>query len=156
MRAVVQRVREARVEVADEVVGAIDRGLVVFLGAGKGDGEADVSWMVDKIIHLRIFEDEAGKMSRALCDIHGALLVVSQFTLYGDVSRGRRPSFDSAMPPTEAERLYERFVSLVRQRLGKVETGRFRAEMRVVVDNDGPVTILLESPKRDRGESPPK
>lgn len=148
MRAVVQRVREARVEVAGETVGAIGFGLVAFVGAGKDDNDADCVWLVDKISHLRVFEDEAGKMSRSLLDVGGGLLVVSQFTLYGDVSRGRRPSFDMAMKPEEAERLYERCVALAREKVGKVETGKFRAEMRVLVDNDGPVTILLESPKR--------
>lgn len=148
MRAVVQRVHEARVEVGGEVVGAIGRGLVAFVAAGKGDTEADVAWAVDKVVGLRVFEDAAGKMSLAPSDVGAALLVVSQFTLYGDVSRGRRPSFDRAMPPEQAERLYERFVALARTKLPRVETGRFRAEMRVVVDNDGPVTILIESPPR--------
>lgn len=148
MRAVVQRVREARVEVEGQVVGAIGQGLLAFVGAGKGDTEADARWLVDKILHLRVFEDDAGKMSRDLADIDGGLLIVSQFTLYGDVSRGRRPSFDAAMPPEEAERLYDRFVAMAREKWPKVETGRFRAEMRVLADNDGPVTILIESPRR--------
>ncbi len=148
MRAVVQRVHEARVEVSGQVVGAIGPGLLAFVGAGKGDTEADARWLVDKILHLRVFEDEAGKMSRDLAGIDGGLLIVSQFTLYGDVSRGRRPSFDAAMPPAEAERLYDRFVAMARERWPKVETGRFRAEMRVVADNDGPVTILIESPRK--------
>jgi len=148
MRAVVQRVREARVEVDGQVVGRIGPGLLAFVGAGKGDTEADARWLVDKVLHLRVFEDEAGKMSRDLADIDGGLLVVSQFTLYGDVSRGRRPSFDAAMPPAEAERLYDRFVEMARAKWPKVETGRFRAEMRVLADNDGPVTILIESPRK--------
>ena len=148
MRAVVQRVREARVEVDGQVVGRIGPGLLAFVGAGKGDTEADARWLVDKVLHLRVFEDEAGKMSRDLADIDGGLLVVSQFTLYGDVSRGRRPSFDAAMPPAEAERLYDRFVEMARAKWLKVETGRFRAEMRVLADNDGPVTILIESPRK--------
>lgn len=148
MRAVVQRVREARVEVEGQVVGAIGQGLLAFVGAGKGDTEADARWLVDKILHLRVFEDDAGKMSRDLADIDGGLLIVSQFTLYGDVSRGRRPSFDAAMPPEEAERLYDRLVAMAREKWPKVETGRFRAEMRVLADNDGPVTILIESPRR--------
>lgn len=151
MRAVVQRVREARVEVDGQVVGAIGPGLLAFVGAGKGDTEADARWLADKILHLRVFEDEAGKMSRDLSDIDGGLLIVSQFTLYGDVSRGRRPSFDGAMPPAEAERLYDRFVEMAREKWPKVETGRFRAEMRVLADNDGPVTILIESPRRQTG-----
>jgi D-tyrosyl-tRNA(Tyr) deacylase len=146
MRAVVQRVSAARVEVAGEVVGRIEKGLIAFVGIGKGDGEADARWLVDKIIGLRAFEDEQGKMNRALADVAGGLLLVSQFTLYGDTSRGRRPGFDAAMPPAEAEPLYERVVALARERHPTVETGRFRADMRVLVDNDGPVTLLLETP----------
>jgi len=146
MKAVVQRVTAARVEVAGEVVGRIEKGLVAFVGIGKGDGEADARWLVDKIIGLRAFEDEQGKMNRALADVGGGLLLVSQFTLYGDTSRGRRPGFDGAMPPAEAEPLYERIVAMARERHPTVETGRFRADMRVLVDNDGPVTLLLESP----------
>ena len=146
MKAVVQRVTAARVEVAGEVVGRIEKGLIAFVGIGKGDGEADARWLVDKIIGLRAFEDEHGKMNRALADVGGGLLLVSQFTLYGDTSRGRRPGFDSAMPPAEAEPLYERVVTMARARHPTVETGRFRADMRVLVDNDGPVTLLLETP----------
>ncbi len=145
-----QRVRSARVEVAGEVVGEIGVGLVAFVAAGVGDGDADVAWLADKVVGLRVFEDEAGKMARALADVSGALLVVSQFTLYGDVSRGLRPSFDGAMAPGPAEAAYERFVALARAR-AKVETGRFRADMRVVVDNDGPVTIVLDSKARAPG-----
>jgi D-tyrosyl-tRNA(Tyr) deacylase len=145
MRAVVQRVTAARVEVAGEIVGRIERGLVAFVGIGKGDGEKEAVYLVDKIIGLRVFEDDRGKMNRALADVGGALLVVSQFTLYGDVRRGRRPGFDDAMPPEEAEPLYDRFVALAKERHPLVETGRFRADMRVVVDNDGPVTILLDT-----------
>ena len=146
MRAVVQRVTAARVEVAGEIVGQIERGLVAFVGIGKGDGEAEARYLVDKIVDLRVFEDEQGKMNRALADVAGGLLVVSQFTLYGDTSRGRRPGFDRAMPPAEAERLYDHVVSLARARHAPVATGRFRADMRVLVDNDGPVTLLIESP----------
>ena len=145
MRAVVQRVNAARVEVAGAIIGAIDQGLVAFVGAGKGDTDADVTWLVEKVIGLRIFEDETGKMARGLSDMGGGLLVVSQFTLYADVRRGRRPSFDDAMPPGEAERLYDQFVMLARARAPRVETGRFRAAMRVIVDNDGPVTTQLDS-----------
>jgi D-tyrosyl-tRNA(Tyr) deacylase len=145
MRAVVQRVSAARVEVAGEIVGRIERGLVAFVGIGKGDGEKEAAYLVDKIVGLRIFEDDRGKMNRALADVGGALLVVSQFTLYGDVRRGRRPGFDDAMPPEEAEPLYDRFVALASARHPHVETGRFRADMRVVVENDGPVTILLDT-----------
>ena len=146
MRAVVQRVTAARVEVAGEIVGRIERGLVAFVGIGKGDGEAEARYLVDKITSLRVFEDDEGKMNRALADVAGGLLLVSQFTLYGDTSRGRRPGFDRAMPPAEAERLYDRVVTLARERHSPVETGRFRADMRVLVDNDGPVTLLVETP----------
>jgi len=146
MRAVVQRVTGARVEVAGEVVGSIERGLVAFVGIGKGDGESEARYLADKIVALRVFEDDQGKMNRALADVVGGLLVVSQFTLYGDTSRGRRPGFDRAMAPAEAERLYDHFVALVRARHAPVATGRFRADMRVLVDNDGPVTLLLETP----------
>ncbi|HKQ69435.1 MAG TPA: D-aminoacyl-tRNA deacylase, partial [Polyangiaceae bacterium] len=114
MRAVVQRVRAAKVEVEGAVVGAIDLGLVVFLGIGKGDTESEADYLVDKVIGLRIFEDDRGKMSLALADVGGALLVVSQFTLYGDTSRGRRPGFDGAMPPVTAEALYLGFVERAR------------------------------------------
>ena len=145
MRAVVQRVTAARVEVAGEVVGRIEKGLVAFVGIGKGDTESEATYIVDKIVGLRIFEDDRGKMNRALADVGGALLVVSQFTLYGDVRRGRRPGFDDAMAPETAEPLYDRFVALAKERHPKVETGRFRADMRVLVDNDGPVTILLDT-----------
>ena len=146
MRAVVQRVTAARVEVDGEIVGKIEHGLVAFVGIGKGDTEAEARYLVDKITSLRVFEDEQGKLNRALGEVGGGLLVVSQFTLYGDTSRGRRPGFDQAMPPADAERLYERVVALARARHSPVETGRFRADMRVLVDNDGPVTLLLESP----------
>jgi D-tyrosyl-tRNA(Tyr) deacylase len=153
MKAVVQRVRSARVEVAGDVVGAIGRGLVVFVGAGKGDTLADVDYLVDKVIGLRVFEDESGKMARALADVNGGLLVVSQFTLYGDVTRGRRPSFDRAMAPAEAESLYDAFLLRARERHSIVESGRFRADMLVVVENDGPVTIIVESPPSRTGSS---
>ncbi len=145
MRAVVQRVVRAKVEVLDEVTGAIEKGLVAFVGAGEDDTEADVSYLVGKVVGLRVFPDDAGKMSRALADVGGALLVVSQFTVYGDVRRGLRPGFDAAMEPVRAEELYERFVGEARARGVPVETGRFRADMRVHVENDGPVTILVDS-----------
>jgi D-tyrosyl-tRNA(Tyr) deacylase len=150
VRALVQRVAWAKVEVAgspDEVVGAIDRGLLVYLGAGKGDGDAERAYVLQKIIALRIFEDDAGKMNRSVLDVGGALLVVSQFTLYADVRSGRRPSFDDAMPPAEAERAYDAFVAEARARI-RVETGRFRAHMRVSSENDGPVTIWIDSALR--------
>jgi D-tyrosyl-tRNA(Tyr) deacylase len=146
MRAVVQRVTSARVEVDAETTGAIERGLLVYLGAGKGDGEDDLAYVLGKVLGLRIFSDDAGKMNLALADVPGAaLLVVSQFTLYGDVRRGRRPSFDSAMPPEEAERAYEAFVARARAQGVRVETGRFRADMKVSSVNDGPVTIWIDS-----------
>jgi D-tyrosyl-tRNA(Tyr) deacylase len=144
VRALVQRVAWAKVEVEGEVTGAIERGLLVFLGAGKGDGVVERGYVLQKIIGLRIFEDDGGKMNLSVEDVGGALLVVSQFTLYGDVRRGRRPSFDDAMPPAEAELAYDEFVAEARARI-RVETGRFRAHMRVSSLNDGPVTIWLDS-----------
>ena len=147
MRAVVQRVRAARVEVAGAVVGAIDRGLVAFVGAARGDSERDGAYLVDKLVTLRVFPDEAGKMSLALAEVAGALLVVSQFTLVGDVRRGRRPSFDDALAPELAAALLDGVVAGARARGVPVATGRFGADMRVVVDNDGPVTILVDSRK---------
>ena len=147
MRAVVQRARRARVEVAGEVTGAIERGLVAFVAAGEGDGDADLAYVVNKVVALRVFPDDEGKMKLSLADVGGALLVVSQFTLFGDVRRGNRPSFDGAMEPIEAEKMYERFVTEARARGVRVETGRFRAEMTVFVENDGPVTILVDSRK---------
>ena len=145
MRAVVQRVAWAKVEVEGETTGAIGRGLLVYLGAGKGDTDADRAYVLGKILGLRIFENDEGKMDRSVVDVGGALLVVSQFTLYGDVRRGRRPSFDAAMPPEDAERAYEAFVADARGGGIRVETGRFRASMRVSSENDGPVTIWIDS-----------
>jgi D-tyrosyl-tRNA(Tyr) deacylase len=147
MRAVVQRARRARVEVGGEVVGSIDRGLVVFVGAEAGDTDADVAYVVNKAAGLRVFPDEAGRMARSLSDIGGGMLAISQFTVFGDVRRGLRPSFDGAMEPGEAERMYDRFVAEARARGVPVETGRFRADMTVHVENDGPVTILIDSRK---------
>ena len=144
MRAVVQRVAWAKVEVDGEVIGAIDHGLLVYLGAGKEDGDADRAYLLSKITGLRIFPKD-GKMDLSVVDVGGALLVVSQFTLYGDVRRGRRPSFDGAMPPEEAERAYEAFVAEARALGVPVATGRFRADMKVSSLNDGPVTLLLDS-----------
>ncbi|AGP39808.1 MULTISPECIES: D-aminoacyl-tRNA deacylase [Sorangium] len=145
MRAVVQRALAARVEVDGQVVGAIERGLVAFVGAAKDDDEADADHVANKVAGLRVFSDEAGKMSRALADVRGGVLAISQFTLFGDVRRGLRPSFDGAMEPARAEALYERFVAALRARGLEVATGRFRADMRVFVENDGPVTILIDS-----------
>ncbi|MBL8606623.1 MAG: D-tyrosyl-tRNA(Tyr) deacylase [Myxococcales bacterium] len=144
MRAVVQRVAWAKVHVDGELVGAIDRGLLVYLGAGKGDTDADRAWTLKKILGLRVFENDLGKLDKSVVDVGGKLLVVSQFTLYGDVSRGNRPSFDGAMPPAEAEAVYDAFVREARGAIG-VETGRFRADMRVSSENVGPVTIGLDS-----------
>lgn len=148
MRAVVQRVAYARVEVGGEVVGAIERGLLAYVGFGRSDVDEDRAWLLPKIVTLRVFEDEQGKMSRSLADVGGALLLVSQFTLYGDLRRGRRPSFDDAMPPEDAERAYEAAVREARAMGVRVETGRFRADMKVVSLNDGPVTIWLDSAVR--------
>jgi D-tyrosyl-tRNA(Tyr) deacylase len=147
VRAVVQRVEWAKVEVAGEVVGTIGPGLLVYLGAGRGDGDAERAYVLSKILGLRIFENESGKMDKSVVDVGGALLVVSQFTLYGDVTKGRRPSFDGAMPPEDAERSYEAFVSDARARGIAVETGRFRTSMKVSSLNDGPVTIWIDSAK---------
>jgi len=148
MRAVVQRVESARVEVEGTVVGAIERGLLAYVAFGRADAEEDRTWILSKIIGLRVFEDEAGKMNRQLADVAGALLLVSQFTLYGDLRRGRRPSFDEAMPPEQAENWYEAAVREARAMGARVETGRFRADMKVHSVNDGPVTIWLDSTTR--------
>jgi len=147
MRAVVQRVSEASVRVDGRVVGQIGRGLVVLLGVGFGDTDADADLLVDKVLHLRIFPDEAGAMNRSLLDVSGELLVVSQFTLYGDARKGRRPSFIDAAPPEEANRLYRRYAEKARGSGLRVEEGVFKAMMHVALINDGPVTILLDSRK---------
>ena len=144
MRAVVQRITNGRVEVGGEIVGAIGHGLLVYLGVGRGDTEDDLRYCIGKVVNLRIFENAAGKMDKSVIDVGGALLVISQFTLYGDVRKGRRPSFDGAMPPGEAEAMYERFVAAAREFV-PVETGRFRADMKVTSTNDGPITILIDS-----------
>lgn len=147
MRAVAQRVSSASVTVEGEVVGSIGPGLLVYLGAAEGDTAADVAMMADKIAGLRIFADEEGKMSRSVLDMGGAVLVVSQFTLFGDVRRGRRPSFDGAAPPGEADRLYQDVVARLREKSLCVATGRFRAMMDVSAVVHGPVTILIDSRK---------
>jgi D-aminoacyl-tRNA deacylase len=147
MRAVVQRVSRARVSVAREVVGEIERGVLVLLGVGAGDKEADADYLADKIAGLRIFEDENGKMNLAVADAGGSVLVVSQFTLYGDVRRGKRPSFDAASAPGPAKELYDYFVERVRASGLACETGRFQETMQVELTNEGPVTILLDSSK---------
>ena len=148
MRAVVQRCTRAEVRSEGEVVGRIERGLCVLLGAGQGDGDADVDLLVDKIVNLRIFDDAEGKMNLALGDIGGALLVVSQFTLYGDARKGRRPSFIDVLGLDEARLLCDRFVTRARALGVTVETGRFRTAMQVELVNDGPVTLLLDSRKQ--------
>jgi D-tyrosyl-tRNA(Tyr) deacylase len=147
MRAVVQRVTRAQVTVDRDCVGQIDAGLLVYLGVAQDDGDPDVSYMVDKLSHLRIFGDEAGKMNLSVQDIKGQILLVSNFTLCGDCRRGRRPGFDLAAPPDRADILYETVVNQLR-RLGiPVETGQFKAHMHVECENDGPVTFLLDSCK---------
>jgi D-tyrosyl-tRNA(Tyr) deacylase len=148
MRAVIQRVRRAGVVVGDKTVGQIGPGLVVFLGVGKADGEEQVAWMVEKIAHLRLFEDVEGRMDRSLLEIGGEALVVSQFTLYGDVRKGRRPDFTAAAGSKEAEPLYLRFVQGLRGRGVPVQSGLFGARMLVELENDGPVTLLVETPDR--------
>ena len=145
MRVVIQRVTAARVEVAGEIVGAIERGLVVFAGMQGGDTDEDLELVARKVAELRVFEDDRGKMAKSLADVGGKLLVVSQFTLFGDISRGNRPGFSAAMAPDEARAACDRFVEMLRGRGVTVETGRFGADMRVLVDNDGPVTILFDS-----------
>jgi D-tyrosyl-tRNA(Tyr) deacylase len=145
LRAVIQRVSRARVSVGEEVVGEIEAGLLVLLGVGKEDTQADAEYLAAKTVGLRIFEDEDGKMNRSVVEAEGTVLAVSQFTLYGDVRKGKRPSFDDAAPPQLANELYEHFVRKVREAGVKCETGRFQAMMQVELTNDGPVTILLDS-----------
>jgi len=146
MRAVLQRVSRASVEVEGAVVGRIDRGWLVFLGVGKADAEAQVEWLAAKILGLRAFEDESGKMNRSVQDVGGGLLVVSQFTLLGDCRKGRRPSFDAAAPPEQANRLYERFVERLRASGLTVASGVFQATMKVELVNEGPVTFVIDTP----------
>ncbi len=147
MRAVVQRVSRAQVTVNGEVAGKIGRGLLVLLGVAGTDTESDADYLADKIAGLRVFEDENGKMNLAAAEVEGGVLVVSQFTLYGDVRRGKRPSFDAAAPPEHARQLYEYFVQRIRAAGIPCETGRFQEMMQVELVNDGPVTILLDSVK---------
>jgi D-tyrosyl-tRNA(Tyr) deacylase len=147
MRAVVQRVSRAQVLVDGEIVGKIDRGLLVLLGVGIDDKESDADFLADKIAGLRIFNDDGGKMNLSVTDVHGAVLAVSQFTLYGDARKGKRPSFDAAARPERARQLYEHFVSAIRKAGLPCETGRFQEDMKVELVNDGPVTILLDSGK---------
>ena len=146
MRAVIQRVREASVSVDGEIVGAIGAGLVILIGVTHGDDESDARWLAQKIATLRIFEDDSGKFNRSVIDVHAAALIVSQFTLYADARRGRRPDFIDAARPEIAEPLIERFVALLHEQGLQVETGKFQARMLVKIFNDGPVTIILDSP----------
>lgn len=147
MRAVIQRVSRGKVTVEQEIVGEINKGLLVLLGVGKEDDEKDLDYIVDKIIGLRIFEDENGKMNLSVKDIDGELLIVSQFTLYGDVRKGKRPSFISSAHPSIAEEYYKKFISKCKEKGIKTEQGIFGAHMEVDFVNDGPVTILLDSKK---------
>jgi D-tyrosyl-tRNA(Tyr) deacylase len=148
MKTVIQRVSEAKVTVNNKTVGIIERGILVLLGVEQGDTAREADWLVDKIINLRIFEDQAGKMNLSLLDIKGELLVVSQFTLAGDCRKGRRPSFTTAAPPEEADRLYQYFVGKVWEQGIPVQTGIFQADMKVSLVNDGPVTFILETAGR--------
>ena len=147
MRAVIQRVSRAKVTVNGAITGQIERGLLVLLGVGTEDTRADADYLAEKTIGLRIFEDADGKMNLSVVDIAGAILAVSQFTLYGDVRRGKRPSFDAAAPPQQARELYEYFVEKVRAAGMRCETGRFQEMMQVELVNEGPVTILIDSKK---------
>ena len=146
MRACIQRVSTATVTVDQKVVGSIERGLVILLGVSRTDTLDDVKWLAEKLVGLRIFDDEAGKMNLSLADIGGAALVISQFTLFGDCRKGRRPSFLDAAPPEQADELYQSFVSALRSLGVAVQTGTFRAHMDVALVNDGPVTLILDSP----------
>lgn len=154
MRAVVQRVKSAQVTVADEITGRIGHGLLVYLGVGNGDGDAEIEWLARKILALRVFPDADDKLNLSVLDAGAAVLVVSQFTLYADVSRGNRPSFGKAAPPDLAEALYERFVAAMRAKL-ETATGRFRADMRVESVGYGPITIWFDTEKDQPRRSPP-
>lgn len=144
MRALIQRVSEAYVAVDDHIIGRIGPGYCILLGVTHGDTNREADWLANKVVGLRIFEDDAGKMNRSLADVEGEILVVSQFTLYGDVQKGRRPSFIAAARPEQSEPLYEYFVSQLENMGFGVATGQFGAEMQVVIVNDGPVTLMLE------------
>ena len=147
MRAVIQRVLEAKVEVGGEIVGRIGKGLLVYLGVGEGDGQKDAEFMAAKLANLRIFADDQGKMNLSVQDIGGAILIVSNFTLHGDCRKGRRPGFDAAAEPALAEKLYEEVAELIRKMQVPVETGAFGEYMQVTSQNDGPVTFILDSGK---------
>lgn len=145
MRSVVQRVSRAKVTVEDISIGAIGAGLVVLLGIHGEDSERDVQWMAEKVANLRVFEDDQGRMNRSLLDVGGAMLIVSQFTLYGDCRKGRRPGYSAAARPETAEPLYKRFIETIRKMGIVVATGKFQAMMQVELTNDGPVTLLIDS-----------
>ena len=145
MRAVVQRVSRAQVVIDGEIAGQIGLGVLILLGVGHDDTEVDANYLAEKIAGLRVFEDDSGKMNRSVQDVGGSVLAVSQFTLYGDVRRGKRPSFDRASPPEKARQLYEFFVERIRSTGLRCETGRFQERMKVELVNEGPVTILLDS-----------
>ncbi len=147
MRAVIQRVSSASVTVDSEITGEIDSGLLVFLGIHGNDSERDTTWLADKIVNLRIFEDADGKMNNSLLDMGRSLLVVSQFTLYGDCRKGRRPGFSTAAPPDHAKKLYQQFIEAIKQKGVTIASGRFQAHMEVELVNDGPTTLLLDSSK---------
>jgi D-tyrosyl-tRNA(Tyr) deacylase len=147
MRAVIQRVSRAQVTVNEEIAGEIGLGLLVLLGVGRDDTEADATYLAGKIAGLRVFEDDQGKMNRSVLDVGGSVLAVSQFTLYGDARKGKRPSFDAAAPPEKARQLYEFFVEQIRAAGLRCQTGRFQETMKVELANEGPVTILLDSAK---------
>lgn len=146
MKAVIQRVSSSSVTVEGEVVGAVQHGYMILLGVGKGDGESQAQWLANKVAGLRIFEDDDGKMNLSILDVGGSALVVSQFTLYGDCKKGRRPSFIDAAGPDEADRLYQYFCEQLRAAGVPVETGRFQTTMSVALVNEGPVTLILETP----------
>ena len=152
MRLVLQRVKEAHVDVAGATVGSISTGLLVLVGITATDTEQDAEYLADKVIYLRIFPDDERRMNRSILEVGGSLLVVSQFTLYGDCRKGRRPSFDQAAPPEQARQLYEHFIERLSSRNILVQTGVFQAEMQVHLVNDGPVTFVLDSPD---GQMPP-
>lgn len=147
MRGVIQRVSSASVSIGGDIAGKIEKGIVIFLGIRTGDNRDDLKWLAEKVVNLRIFEDHQGKMNRSLKDINGQMLIISQFTLYGDCRKGRRPGFSRAAPPQTAEPLYEDFIQEIKERGITTASGTFQADMQVELVNDGPVTLLLDSEK---------